>query len=225
MRIVTTRPAVRCAVCHDDLEPSALQAVCPGCELRGHLGCLIDARGCPSLGCGRGRPPTGSAVALPSPPPPPAPGPPPAPPTLPAPSPSTGRGDDSPRRRVVGPVAGFAGGLAVAAVVVVGNELAPPGAVALELRREMRELRVVLELYREDTGQYPERIDDLLVPTAPGWRGPYYQGFATGPVESLLDPWGAPYRLICGGPGVSILSCGPDRARGTEDDVFVLVGH
>lgn len=209
MRIVTTRPAARCAVCHDDLEPSALQAVCPGCELRGHLGCLIDARGCPTLGCCRGRPGASPLAA-------PAPAPPATSPPAPAP-PAT--------HRRVGPIGGFAGGLAAAWAVAFASELSPPGAAALELRREMRELRVVLELYREDTGVYPERVDDLLVPTAPGWRGPYYQGFAFGPVLSLLDPWGSPYRVSRVDGGAELASSGRDRARGTDDDVVVRVGR
>lgn len=49
MRIVTTRAAARCAVCHDDLGEVAV--ACAGCDARGHVDCWTDLGRCPSLGC------------------------------------------------------------------------------------------------------------------------------------------------------------------------------
>jgi hypothetical protein len=45
--------------------------------------------------------------------------------------------------------------------------------------------------------------------------------------QDLLDPWGTPYELFCGEgnlpPGVSrgyaVMSYGPDKKKGTEDDI------
>ena len=33
------------------------------------------------------------------------------------------------------------------------------------------------------------------------------------------DPWGTPYFLVTASQGLSIVSAGPDRRRGTEDDI------
>lgn len=49
MRVLTKRPARRCAVCHDDLAPAAGRA-CSRCATRGHRACLAEL-GCPTLGC------------------------------------------------------------------------------------------------------------------------------------------------------------------------------
>jgi general secretion pathway protein G len=36
---------------------------------------------------------------------------------------------------------------------------------------------------------------------------------------SLRDPWGTPYTLECQSDEVVVISAGPDRALGTEDDI------
>lgn len=38
--------------------------------------------------------------------------------------------------------------------------------------------------------------------------------------DSHLDPWGTPYFLARARNGVQIGSAGPDRARGTQDDIL-----
>ena len=33
------------------------------------------------------------------------------------------------------------------------------------------------------------------------------------------DPWGSPYNIICAGDDVAVISPGPDKQEGTEDDI------
>ncbi|MDC3956053.1 prepilin-type N-terminal cleavage/methylation domain-containing protein [Polyangium jinanense] len=34
------------------------------------------------------------------------------------------------------------------------------------------------------------------------------------------DPWGVPYRILCAGKEINVISCGNDRKPDTEDDVW-----
>ena len=54
--------------------------------------------------------------------------------------------------------------------------------------------------------------------THPGKQCPTI--FDLGDTESPLhtDPWGMPYKLICGVP-FAVISFGPDRTEGTDDDI------
>ena len=62
-------------------------------------------------------------------------------------------------------------------------------------RRDSAEVQVnqlsgILDLYRLDTGRYPEDLEALVEQPsdADGWNGPYVRK-----AESLIDPWGEPY--------------------------------
>lgn len=88
---------------------------------------------------------------------------------------------------------------------------------AMRALRHLDTLAVALGRYRFHTGSFPSAEQGLAAlvrdPQVPKWDGPYI---------SLLknDPWGTPfvYEPAAGGlPGLA--SCGPDRARGTADDL------
>ena len=73
---------------------------------------------------------------------------------------------------------------------------------------DLATLATLLDLYRNDTGEYPTTEDGLLAlldppPDIEGWRGPY-----PGKSEIPLDPWG--YEYIYEYPGMT-------------DDSFVLL--
>ena len=35
-----------------------------------------------------------------------------------------------------------------------------------------------------------------------------------------VDPWDEPYTIICDGDDVGVISSGPDKQSGTEDDIY-----
>lgn len=83
------------------------------------------------------------------------------------------------------------------------------------------QLSLALDLFEQDVGRYPtteEGLNALVTdPGEPGWKGPYLK---TG---LKPDPWDTPYVYAGDTPEVglySILSAGPDRQVGTEDDVL-----
>lgn len=91
----------------------------------------------------------------------------------------------------------------------------------LPVMRAMRHVDVLAEAlgrYHFHTGLYPDAAQGLAAlvrnPRVPKWNGPYIN-------QLRGDPWGTPYIYE---PPVSnalpvVLSCGPDRRRGTRDDI------
>jgi hypothetical protein len=63
-----------------------------------------------------------------------------------------------------------------------------------------------------------ERLTGRL-PAGPAWLDWLHYRYAT--AEPRTDPWGSTYQLIAAKDSVWVLSLGPDRTRGTEDDFAV----
>ena len=89
-------------------------------------------------------------------------------------------------------------------------------------RTQINQFKQALKMYRMDVGMYPTEQQGLTVLhqapsdlSNPGrWRGPYMED------EIPLDPWENPYKYVLLGPDrIEIISFGPDRVEGTEDDV------
>lgn len=40
------------------------------------------------------------------------------------------------------------------------------------------------------------------------------------PDQNTNDPWGSPYRIVCSGEEFGVMSLGPDKKEGSEDDVW-----
>ena len=89
---------------------------------------------------------------------------------------------------------------------------------------QIRSFGLCLDSYEVDVGSYPNTtigLNALLVQPngATGWKGPYLQNSK----EIPLDPWGSPYAYECPGKknetGYDIVSVGPDKIAGNEDDV------
>jgi general secretion pathway protein G len=88
--------------------------------------------------------------------------------------------------------------------------------------RAMRHVDVLAEAlgrYRFHVGSYPSSEQGLpaLVrdPLVPKWDGPYIN-------QLRKDPWGVPYVYAPPPDGAVhplLLSCGPDKTRGTSDDI------
>jgi type II secretion system protein G len=115
---------------------------------------------------------------------------------------------------------------AVAVFVVLGGALfnATDHAVrSIAITPEMRAARNVdvlaeaLGRYRFHVGAYPDAAQGLAAlvrdPQVPKWNGPYIN-------QLRKDPWGTPYvyEPVSNARPV-ILSCGPDKLRGTPDDL------
>lgn len=89
----------------------------------------------------------------------------------------------------------------------------------LKTRKEIGDMKIKLEMYRNDNGAYPPSSAGLnaLVNNpgnAPRWRQ-YMKGLPK-------DPWGNDYRYLnpsTHGGDVDIFSMGPDKREGTADDI------
>ena len=75
-------------------------------------------------------------------------------------------------------------------------------------------LEAALDTYRLDVGQYPDSLEGLVENDSgrAAWNGPYLRR------EVPLDPWGNEYVYDSDGRGFTLVSYGPDGARGGEGD-------
>jgi hypothetical protein len=104
-----------------------------------------------------------------------------------------------------------------------------PQVVAAEEKMDV--VKDGVQRYKQDVGEFPKTIDDLLASDAEGWKGPYV-GTGT-PVtadtpsysqaELVTDPWGSRYQLDVDSDPSRLVSFGPDKTEGTEDDIVVTV--
>jgi general secretion pathway protein G len=90
---------------------------------------------------------------------------------------------------------------------------------------QMYSLHNAINLYQINCGHYPNTnrwIEALLTnDSSPGWSGPYLE-MREGNITNLLaDEWGTPFVLMLDRRGeAKIISAGPDRNIGTEDDLW-----
>jgi general secretion pathway protein G len=86
---------------------------------------------------------------------------------------------------------------------------------------DLSNLATALDAFCMDAGRYPATVEglDALVNRPAGlveWHGPYLE-------RIVADRWGTPFRYAC--PAVAstrrfdLISAGPDRAFGTDDDL------
>lgn len=104
--------------------------------------------------------------------------------------------------------------LAAVGTVQVSGYLGRAKSQTAEL--QIRELGVALDLFRIDLGRYPsgeEGLDVLLSrpKNLDDWKGPYL-----GNADTLIDPWGEPFRYINPGENqhYDLISFGADRKKG-----------
>jgi general secretion pathway protein G len=98
----------------------------------------------------------------------------------------------------------------------------PPDSNARKIDRarlSLANLRVALDIYRYDLGNYPasdEGLASLIHPPVPkpGWWGPYIY-------ELKNDLWGVPFQYRLEGSNVVLFACGPDRLPDTADDIRI----
>lgn len=111
--------------------------------------------------------------------------------------------------------------VALAAVVVPKFRGRSEQAKVTQAIMQISSFETVLDAFEVDNGYYPEGEEGLwdLVEQpedADNWHGPYLD-------DIPLDPWGEEYFYEYPGKyheiGYDLMSMGPDRREGTEDDV------
>ncbi len=87
-------------------------------------------------------------------------------------------------------------------------------------RAQVQNIAAILDLYKLDTGRYPDEeygLEALLEPPpdTPGWNGPYVKKR-----DALLDPWGEMYEYRFPGEHgpYDLYTLGADRAEGGEGE-------
>jgi len=73
-----------------------------------------------------------------------------------------------------------------------------------------------IEVYQMDMGRYPSSLDDLVTdPGSANWDGPYVKGGK----NAMVDAWGNPFSYKADGGNFKVISAGPDRQMGSQDDL------
>ncbi len=107
----------------------------------------------------------------------------------------------------------------IASVVVVAVMGQLDKAKVNTARLKINEIQKALDLYKVDAGDYPSQSEGLRALISPPGGGPAYMKEKTEP----KDPWNQPFVYYNpsrnGGSGVEVISKGPDKQEGTEDDV------
>lgn len=104
-----------------------------------------------------------------------------------------------------------------------------PQAVAVEARAQ--DIAAGIKRYKQDVGQYPQKLDDLFTSDAKDWKGPYVgsgppavpDGQSHSAQNLLTDLWGQPFEYLDDAKSPKVVSQGPDKQRGTPDDIVVTV--
>ncbi len=116
--------------------------------------------------------------------------------------------------------------LLVAAILVIIASMATLGFTAMQRRatanlalNEIKNIESACKLFKISHQRYPTKLDELVQPVQgmnrTQWGGPFLD------VKDFNDPWNQPYKYSPdeGQDLVTIISAGPDRQSGTEDDI------
>jgi len=89
----------------------------------------------------------------------------------------------------------------------------------MKAEKELRALRIATEWFHKDCGRYPTEAEGLKAlvqnPGASNWGGHYVNIIKP-------DPWRTPYYYTLTNQTVLLLTCGPDKQRGTDDDIHAV---
>ena len=96
-------------------------------------------------------------------------------------------------------------GIVVSLVVGRGHEEERAIAIASS---DVQGIDGAVQLYIMQVGGDCPTVDDLLS-----------EG-VLGSAEYTVDPWGVRYRIECAGDEITVMSAGPDRTFGTDDDIW-----
>lgn len=100
---------------------------------------------------------------------------------------------------------------------MAANEL-QQGQEELTVKLEISNIEQACEMYRLDTGELPDDLEELIESSDENWNGPYLDE-ATVPT----DAWGQEYEYSqieeFGATRAKLISAGPDQVHGTSDDI------
>lgn len=114
--------------------------------------------------------------------------------------------------------------LAVLAIILTIVGIGIPAYKSLRNRGKIAKAKAVIaklemavEMYKTDNAEYPGTLNELINSSSPAF-GPYMdrKDSAGG---RFIDPWDMEYEYTRAAESVSILSYGPDREKGTGDDI------
>ncbi|MFO1078425.1 MAG: type II secretion system major pseudopilin GspG [Planctomycetota bacterium] len=77
-------------------------------------------------------------------------------------------------------------------------------------RTSVTTIEGAVEMYVLEVGRFPQSLQDLTARDVKG--GPYLKSIDK-------DPWGSDFQLRGDDKDFEVLSCGPDRNEGSEDDI------
>jgi general secretion pathway protein G len=111
------------------------------------------------------------------------------------------------------------------AVLVGGLGSGSDSAKKKETAVKVNNVQGALLKYQADIGRYPSKEEGLsALVSNPGmgakWSGPYIGG-----EEDLLDSWGTKFNYELTAKGVKLISDGPDKQSGSEDDLSFVNGR
>jgi len=124
-------------------------------------------------------------------------------------------------------------GTILASLILPAGQKARQRGLLTKVQATVIAVETALSLYETDFGDYPthsgtfrEVLSILIEETEnPRWKGPYLR-FKEKDLQDgeLLDPWKEPYQYqyppqIHQLAPFLLFSCGPDRKKGTEDDI------
>ena len=99
--------------------------------------------------------------------------------------------------------------------VILGSESLGDIIIPL-VRKKMSQINVAIQIYAMyHRGKLPASLDELLRYASDNKEGERLLLEK----EGLIDPWGIPFEYEHGGGNYVIMSAGPDREKGTGDDV------
>lgn len=102
----------------------------------------------------------------------------------------------------------------LAGIVVVNFGGKQKGAMIKATRASIAAVCTAIDMYEVDTGRYPPDLNSLIKDDgAPNWNGPYIRGGLP------ADAWGTPLEYRLQDKGYLVLSAGPDKTLGNEDDI------
>lgn len=110
------------------------------------------------------------------------------------------------------------------ALVLQATRKAEPPSEYHRIKRadaELTALRIALERFKKDCGRYPtpeEGLEALAVnPGIETWGGEYKWRYIN---QIKPDQWRMPYQYVIETNEVTVFSFGPDKIKGTEDDLY-----
>jgi general secretion pathway protein G len=84
-------------------------------------------------------------------------------------------------------------------------------------KAQMKTAKSAAQIMRQAVSQWQATNNETTCPTT----SQLVQEKLLDPGQSTNDPWGQPFSMSCSEEGVTVVSNGPDKKKGTKDDITV----